>query len=63
MTLEDFVAEMRATAPQTPDIAVIDPWLAEKQAQAVSYGLDWQEIIEMIRDQQAASVRKAAETP
>ena len=63
MTLEDFVAEMRATAPQTPDIAVIDPWLSAQQARAAEYGLEWLAVITLIREQQADSVRKAAETP
>jgi hypothetical protein len=59
MTVEEFVADLRASAPKhiSPD------WLGEQQARALIEGLDWQEITMLIAQQQAMSVKKAAETP
>jgi len=59
MTLEAFVADLRANAPRhiSPD------WLAEQQARAASYGLDWQAVTLLIAQQQSAAVQKVLETP
>ena len=59
MTLEEFVADIRATCP-TP---VTYEWLGEQQARALMEGLDWQQVCALIAQQQAESVQKAAETP
>ncbi len=59
MTVEEFVAELRASAPKhiSPD------WLGEQQHRAARYGLDWQQVASLIAEQQAYAVKKAAETP
>ncbi len=59
MTVEEFVADLRASAPKhiSPD------WLGEQQARALIEGLDWQKIAALIAEQQAYAVKKAAETP
>ena len=59
MTLEEFVADIRANA----DTHVTNEWLGEQQARALMEGLDWQQVCALIAQQQAESVKKAAETP
>ncbi len=59
MTLEEFVADLRATAPKH----VSADWLAFQQGRALALGLDWHDVAAVLTQQQAAAVRKALETP
>ncbi len=60
MTLEEFVADLRATSHADHDAML--QWTGEQQARALIEGLDWQKICALIA-QQAVSVKKSVETP
>jgi hypothetical protein len=63
MTLEEFVADLRATAPRHADTDAMLAWTGEQKARAERYGLDWQDVCVLIAQQQALAVKKAVETP
>ncbi len=60
MTVEEFVAEMRAHAREH---RVSADWLGEQQGRALALGLDWQEVAAVLIEQQRAAVQQSLETP
>ena len=61
MTVEEFVADLRATAPRHADTDAMLAWTGEQKARAESYGLDWQDVCALIVQQQSAAVQSALE--